>query len=408
MRDYSPATLLIEAIMNTKTQPAADHPQPPADVSGATLSPPSVEVYGLALRIIATVALIYALDWAQSFVISMLLGILLAYTLNPPVEWLGKIRIPRAVGATVVMVIVIWGILFGAYSLSGQVQSIIAQLPEAASKLSAEMVRMRKGPLSNIQKMQNAATAVEKATSTVTGTVPAPRATHIVIDSSPFKVGNFLWAGSKGFLAFVGQAMMVFFLAYFLLLSGDTFKRKLVRLAGPSLSSKKITVHMLDDINDSIQSYMFTLLLTNVLLGLLTWVALSWLGLENAGAWAVAAALLHLIPYFGPLVTAIVTGIAAFLQFDSLYVAASVGGITLVIATFIGIFVTTWLTGRMAQMNAAAVFTSLLFWTWLWGIWGMLLSIPIIVIVKVVSQHVEELHPVAELLGNNNQSKGSA
>lgn len=390
--------------MNTETQPAADHPQLQADVSGATLPPsPSgleVEARSLALRIIATVALIYALDWAQSFVISLLLGILLAYTLNPLVEWLGKIKIPRAVGATVVMAIVMWGILFGAYSLSGQIQSIITQLPEAASKLSAEVLRLQKGPLSNIQKMQNAATAVEKATSTVAGTLPAQRTTHIVIDSGPFKVGNFLWAGSKGALAFIGQALMVIFLTYFLLLSGDIFKRKLVRLAGPSLSRKKITVNILDDINNSIQNYMFMLLLTNALVGLLTWGALTWLGLENAGAWAVAAALLHLIPYFGPLVTAMVTGMAAFLQFDSLLMAASIGGISLVIATFIGIFVTTWLTGRIAQMNAAAVFISLLFWTWLWGIWGMLLSIPIIVILKVISQHVEELHPMAELLGN--------
>lgn len=390
--------------MNTETQPAADHPQLPVEVSDATLPPsPSglaVEARGLALRIIATVALIYALNWAQSFVISLLLGILLSYTLSPLVEWLGKIRIPRAVGATVVMAIVIWGILFGAYSLRGQIQSIITQLPEAADKLSAQLLRMQKDPLSNIQKMQNAATTVEKATSTVTGTLPAQRTTHIVIDSAPFKVSNFLWAGSKGVLAFIGQALMVLFLAYFLLLSGDTFKRKLVRLAGPSLSRKKITVNILDDINNSIQNYMFMLLITNALVGLITWGALSWLGLENAGAWAVAAALLHLIPYFGPLVTALVTGMAAFLQFDSLLMAVSVGGVSLVIATFIGIFVTTWLTGRIAQMNAAAVFISLLFWTWLWGIWGMLLSIPIIVIIKVVSQHVEELHPMAELLGN--------
>ena len=391
--------------MNTETQPAADHPQLPVEVSDATLppSPPSglaVEARGLALRIIATVALIYALNWAQSFVISLLLGILLSYTLSPLVEWLGKIRIPRAVGATVVMAIVIWGILFGAYSLRGQIQSIITQLPEAADKLSAQLLRMQKDPLSNIQKMQNAATTVEKATSTVTGTLPAQRTTHIVIDSAPFKVSNFLWAGSKGVLAFIGQALMVLFLAYFLLLSGDTFKRKLVRLAGPSLSRKKITVNILDDINNSIQNYMFMLLITNALVGLITWGALSWLGLENAGAWAVAAALLHLIPYFGPLVTALVTGMAAFLQFDSLLMAVSVGGVSLVITTFIGIFVTTWLTGRIAQMNAAAVFISLLFWTWLWGIWGMLLSIPIIVIIKVVSQHIEELHPMAELLGN--------
>ncbi|HEY8118229.1 MAG TPA: AI-2E family transporter [Methylophilaceae bacterium] len=368
--------------MNTESQPAA------------------VEPHSLALRIIATVALIYALDWAQSFVISVLLGILLAYTLNPLVEWLGKIRIPRAAGSTIVMTIVILGIGFGGYSLRGQIQSIITQLPEAANKLSAELQRSQQGPLSNIQKMQNAATVVEKATSTVTGVVPTQRTTHIIIDSAPFKVSNYLLAGSKGVLAFMGQGLMVLFLAYFLLLSGDTFKRKLVRLAGPSLSRKKITVNILDDINNSIQSYMLMLVLTNALVGLVTWVALSWLGLENAGAWAVAAGLLHLIPYFGPLVTAIATGMAAFLQFDSLLMAVLIGGVSLVIATFIGIFVTTWLTGRIAQMNTAAVFISLLFWTWLWGIWGMLLSIPIIVIIKVVSQHIEELHPVAELLGN--------
>jgi len=395
-------------MLSVKAGLAQPDPIDSVDVSGATLPPlPSglaVEARGLALRIIATVALIYALDWAQSFVISLLLGILLAYTLNPLVEWLGKIRIPRAVGATVVMAIVIWAILFGAYSLRGQIQSIITQLPEAASKLSAEVLRMQKDPLSSIQKMQNAATTVEKATSTVTSTVPPKRTTHIVIDSTPFKVSNYLLASSKGALAFIGQALMVLFLAYFLLLSGDTFKRKLVRLAGPSLSRKKITVNILDDINNSIQNYMFMLLLTNALVGLITWAVLSWLGLENAGAWAVAAALLHLIPYFGPLVTALVTGMAAFLQFDSLIMVASVGGASLAIATFIGIFVTTWLTGRIAQMNAAAVFISLLFWTWLWGIWGMLLSIPIIVIINVVSQHIEELHPMAELLGNQNGS----
>jgi predicted PurR-regulated permease PerM len=79
--------------------------------------------------------------------------------------------------------------------------------------------------------------------------------------------------------------------------------------------------------------------------------------------------------------------------------AVSVASASVVIAIFVGIFVTTWMTGRIAKMNASAIFISLLFWGWLWGIWGMLLSIPIIVIVKVVSQHIEQLQPVAELLG---------
>jgi predicted PurR-regulated permease PerM len=181
---------------------------------------------------------------------------------------------------------------------------------------------------------------------------------------------------------------------------GDMFKRKLVRLTGPTLSNKKITVQILDDINDSIQKYLFMLLATNVLVGLLVWVAFAWIGLENAGAWAVAAGFLHVIPYLGPGVTAAATGMAAFMQFDSFSMALLVSGVSLAIATVVGTFITTWMTGRIARMNAAAVFISLLFWGWLWGVWGMLLGIPIIVIVKVVSQHVEQLQPVAELLGD--------
>ena len=390
--------------MNTKTKIATDNHQLSAETI-STSEPPLSSItaapgHSIALRIVATVAILYALNWAQSFVISLLLGILLAYTLNPLVEWLAKIKIPRSVASTLVMAAVIWGVIFGAYSLSGQVQSIIAQLPEAVSTFSANMLRIQKGSMSNIQKMQNAASAVEKATSAVTGTLPAQHTTHIIIDSVPFKVSSFLLAGSRGVLAIIGQIMMVVFLAYFLLLSGDSFKRKLVRLTGPSLTRKKITVNILDEINNSIQNYMFMLLVTNVLVGLITWGTLSWLGLSNAGAWAVAAGLLHLIPYFGPLVTALITGMAAFLQFNSLLMAILVGCLSLLIATFIGIFVTTWLTGRIAKMNVVAVFISLLFWSWLWGVWGMLLSIPIIVIVKVVSQHVEELHPIVELLSN--------
>jgi predicted PurR-regulated permease PerM len=229
----------------------------------------------------------------------------------------------------------------------------------------------------------------------------APRkpATHIVVDQPGFKLGNVLWMGSMGALGFIGEATMVAFLVFFLLLSGDTFKRKLVLLTGPSLSNKKITVHILDDINASIQRYMFMLFVTNLLVALLSWIAFRWIGLENAGAWAVATGLLHVIPYFGPAVTAGATGLAAFLQFDSLWMALLVSGTSLAIATVVGIFITTWMSGRIAKMNAAAVFIALLFWSWLWGVWGMLLGIPIIFIVKVISQHVEQLHPVAELLG---------
>ena len=356
----------------------------------------------MALLILATVAVVVALKWAQSFFVSLLLGILFAYTLNRLVVWLELIRIPRAAGTTIVMVGVLCAIALGTNSLSGQILTILDQVPDAVSKLSMGVAKQRKGETSTMQKMQTAASEIEKATSEATGleSAPKPRVTRVVIDTPGFKLGNFLWANSMGAGALIGQATMVFFLTFFLLLSGDTYKRKLVRLAGPSLSHRKITVRILEDINGSIQAYMFMLLVTNLLVALLTWFALSLFGLENAGAWGVAAGLLHLIPYLGPIVTAAVIGMAAFMQFDTLSMMLLVSGTSLVIATVVGHFVTTWMTGRIAKMNTAAIFVSLLFLSWLWGVWGMLLSIPIIVIVKVVAQNVEQFSPVAELLGD--------
>ena len=371
-----------------------------ADVTLPTVRLP-VDARGVALAILATLALVVALEWAQKFVISLLLGILFAYMLNPLVAWLEKIKVPRVAGTLVVMLAVVGALVLGVYSLRGQTQSIVEQLPEAATKFSAALVRLRGDQFGNMQKVQTAASEVEKAASQAAG-IPSTQkqaATHVVVDKPAFKLGNFLWEGSMGVLGFIGQALMVIFLAFFLLLGGDTFKRKLVRLTGPSLSKKKITVKILDDINGSIQKYMVMLLTTNVLVGLLAWIAFHWMGLDNAGAWAVAAGMLHVIPYFGPAITAGAIGMAAFMQFDSFPMVLLAAGTSLAIATLVGTFIATWMTGKIAKMNAAAIFISLLFWGWLWGVWGLLLSIPIIVIVKVVSQHVEQLQPVAELLG---------
>jgi predicted PurR-regulated permease PerM len=382
---------------------APEHVDPKVGESNVTLPATRlpVEARGLALGILATLATVFALSWAQAFLVPLLLGIVIAYTLNPLVTWLERVRIPRTLGTAVVMASVLAAVALCTYSLRSQMQTIIEQLPEAATKFSTSLARVRKSQNDTLLKIQSAATEVETAAASATGGALAPRqpATHVIVDLPKFRLSDYLWAGSMGAVGAMGQAAMVVFLVFFLLLGGDTFKRKLVRVTGPSLSKRKITVHILDDINGSIQKYMLMLLATNLLVVLLSWMALHAIGLENAGAWAVAAGVFHIVPYLGPAIAAVATGMAAFMQFDSFAMALLTGGAVLAVATFVGTFVTTWMTGRIAHMNSAAVFVSLLFWGWLWGIWGMLLSIPIIVIVKVVSQHVEQLHPLAELLG---------
>jgi predicted PurR-regulated permease PerM len=326
-----------------------------------------------------------------------LFGIFVSYTLNPVVVWLERIRIPRVIGTSLVIITILCAAAAMTNTLRSEFQSILDGLPDSTHKLSRVLDKARGGQPSTIQQMQAAATEIEKATGQATGAAQSPK--KIAAEPSAFKVSEWLWAGSKGALGFAGQVVIVIFLVFFFLLSGDTFKRKLVKLTGPTLSNKKITVQILDGINTSIQNYMFMLLVTNTALAICIWVAFRWIGLENAGAWAVAGGLLHLIPYFGSLVFAATTGLTAFMQFESVSMALLVAGASLCVATLVGTLLTTWMTGRIAKMNLTAVFIALLFWGWLWGIWGMLLGIPIIVIVKVISEHVEGWQPVAELLG---------
>ncbi|MBW8723296.1 MAG: AI-2E family transporter, partial [Polaromonas sp.] len=193
---------------------------------------------------------------------------------------------------------------------------------------------------------------------------------------------------------------VVIFLTYFLMLSGDTFRRKLLKLAGDSLSSKKITLQALHEITGQIQRYLQVQLLTSALVGVLTWLALLSLGLHNAAVWGIAAAVLNLVPYVGSLVTASASALVAFMQFGSLNMAMAVGGASLVIHTLVGNLLTAWLTSRASRMNPVAVFIGLLAWGWLWGVWGLLLGIPILMIVKSICDRVEDLKPIGEFLGS--------
>jgi predicted PurR-regulated permease PerM len=361
--------------------------------------PIHVNARGLALGIIATIAFVYALQWAQDFLVPLLLGIFLAYTLNPVVLWLERCRVPRAIGATLVTVAMLCALGGVLHRVQGEFFNIIDELPRITQKVT-KLLRSGNDRPSTIAQVQAAAAQIEQATAT--GGVEDRRARRPgppPPGSSSFKVMDWVLAGSMSLIGFITQATMVVFLVFFLLLAGDTFKRKLVKLTGPSLSRKKVTVHILDDINTSIQNYMFMLLVTNILLALLMWVALRAIGLENAGAWAIVAGLLHIMPYFGPLLITTATGLAAFMQFESVQMVLLVTGASLAIATLVGTVIATWMTGRIAKMNAAAVFVSLLFWGWLWGMWGLLLGVPVVVMIKVVAERVEGMEVLAELLG---------
>ncbi|HEY4074331.1 MAG TPA: AI-2E family transporter [Herbaspirillum sp.] len=374
---------------NVPDMPAVEEPHYPSPVPAKRVQ---VDVRGILLLILTILAGLFALRSAKEFIIPLVVSIILAYALDPVVSYLQKRRVPRFIGAALVMLAIVTAVGSCAMALQDQAESIVNQLPAIATKITKTFGGHSRDEDSMLDKLQRVATAIEKSAQDA-------NVRRIVVASPPTRVSDLMLAGSVGLMTFIGQTVMVLFLVFFLLISGDTFRRKFIKLAGHTLSEKKISVHMLDEINKSIQRYMAMLLVTNAALAVVTWIAFRVIGLENAGTWAVAAGALHLVPYFGPVIVAVCTGVAAFMQFGTVGQALLTAGASLAVATLIGILMTSWMTGRIAKMNVVAVFISLLLFTWIWGVWGTLLSIPLTMIIKVVADHVEAFEPLAEFLG---------
>jgi predicted PurR-regulated permease PerM len=286
-------------------------------------------------------------------------------------------------------------------SLSDDAANLVETLPAAAYKLRIAMRKDQNKPESAMDKVQKAATQLERAASesgSATPVVPSG-VTRVQIETPKLNVKSYVWMGTKGVFAFAGQLTMVLFLAYFMLVSGDTLRRKLVRISGPTLSKKKITLKVLDEITAQIQGYIMVQLFTSALVGIVTWLVFEWIRLEHAAIWGIAAAIFNTIPYLGPVIVTGGTSIVAFLQFGTLNMALLVGGASLLITSLEGYLLTPWLTGRASRMSPLVVFIGVLLWCWLWGVWGMLLGIPIIIKIKAVCDRVEDLKPIGELLG---------
>jgi predicted PurR-regulated permease PerM len=172
-----------------------------------------------------------------------------------------------------------------------------------------------------------------------------------------------------------------------------------VKIAGPTLTKRKITVQIMDEINTQISSFLRVTVLTSAIVAVATATVLWWFGVNNYIIWGVAAGVLNSIPYLGPVIVTGALGVVAFLQFDDLLLTAYVCGATLAITSLEGWLLTPALMSRAARMNPVAIFVGLLFWSWVWGVWGTILAVPILMTIKAVCDRVEDLQPVGELLG---------
>ena len=359
-----------------------------------------VSIRSLSLAVIAVLAGLFVLHWAKAVFIPFMLSLVFSYALSPVVNWLENRRVPRAAGSGVLLLALMGAMGTTAYALSDEAVQLVNSLPAATQKFR-QAIKTRQGdtgsPLDTVQK---AAAQIEQATQESGIPVTSRGAIRVIVEPTRFNIKDYLWTGTVGLATLIGQFTVVLFLTYFLMVSGNTFRRKLIKLAGPSLSIKKITLQALDEITGQIQRYFQVQLATSALVGVLTGLALWALGLDNAAVWGIAAGVLNLVPYVGTLAIAFSSGIVAFLQFGSSNMAFLVVGVSLVTHTIVGNLLTPWLTSRTSRMNPVAIFVGLLAWGWLWGVWGLLLGVPILMIVKSVCDRVDNLKPIGEFLGS--------
>ena len=379
----------------TGTEPPASPPAP----APLMLHMP-VDVRNLSLALLALFASVALLHWASAVFIPIMLSLLLTTALRPLVDRLYRYHVPRWLSAGALLISLVLGLASAAWSLSDGATQLVDSLPVAAKKVR-DNLKARAGGSSPLDTVQKAATQIEQAAAENSTTSPPRRGVQrVVVERPPFNVRDYLWSGTMGLLSAVGQFTVVIFLTFFALASGDVFRRKLVRIAGPSLEKKKVTVQVMRDISGQIQRYLLVQALTSVIVGIATGLAYAALGLENAAVWGVVAGVLNLVPYVGSIVVTGASGLVAFLQFGTFDMALAVGAASLVIHTLVGNLLTPWLTSRTSSMSPVAVFVSVLAWGWLWGLWGLLLGIPIMMGVKAICDRVEDLHAVGELLGN--------
>jgi predicted PurR-regulated permease PerM len=361
--------------------------------------PPPTHVRSLALTIVAVTALMVMLKYAQALFIPLALGILISYALEPLVAKLEGLRVPRAIGAALVLVVVVGAAGTMIYQLRFQAVTIVEQLPEAARRVRRIIERDGQATGSAIAQVQRAANELERAADVAAPPTVRPGVTRVQVEEPPFRVGSYLVWGSVSAAAGAAQVILILFLAYFLMASGNLYRRKLVKIVGSSLTEKKITVQILEEIDRQIASFLLVQVSTSVVVGIASWLAFRWIGLEQAGLWGLLAGIFNSIPYFGPVVVTITIAFVAFMQTGTLEMTISAAGAAFVITTLEGMLLTPYLTSRAARMNAVAVFVGLLFWGWIWEVWGVLLAVPMLMMIKAICDHVEDFKNVGELLG---------
>jgi len=325
------------------------------------------------------------LYFARSFILPVVLALILNFLLKPVVRLLARIKLPEPAGAAIVLAVVLFAVGSGVSTLSGPARDWARKAPEGLRKVERK-IRHVLHPAGEAQ----APTAAPNPREPTKPTTTEP-GTSLQIQTG---VAESILSNTTTFL---GGMVEILVLLYFFLASGDMLMNKVVKVL-PTRQNKNQALQIVDEVQRNISAYLSIVTIINACLGLVVGTALYFLKVPNPLLWGVLAGLLNFIPYLGPFTITVVMALVGLLTYEAMGEALLPPLVYLGVHALESNFITPTVLGRRLTLNPVVIFVSLIFWTWLWGIPGALLAVPLLMTVKIVCDHVTPLAPISEFL----------
>lgn len=336
----------------------------------------------------------FAMYFAGELILPILVAILLKLVLAPLVRQLTRLRVPEPVGAGIVLAVLTCGIAYGAYALSTPAAEWITRIPERLSILRNHL-RQIEQPMEFLREAGRSIAKLSEVADPATAAAPA-----VTTQAPPVAEGSVLGPtlvlSETADIVLSAGSMLV--LLYFLLASGDMFLRKMVTVL-PTLRDKKQAVEIARQVQSDVSHYLLTITIINTCLGIAVGTAMMVIGMPSPWLWGALMGILNFIPFLGPAACFVIVALAAFMSFPDWHTAILPPLTVLVFTTIEGQFLTPMIVARRLVLNSVAVFVALLFCGWVWGVVGVLVSVPLLAVVKILCDRVQPLNPVGEFLG---------
>ncbi len=331
------------------------------------------------LFIIAVLAVLYL---AKSVFIPIFLAVVFSFVLMIPVNLLEKIRIPPSLGALIVLLATLGGFSVLAYNMYDPIRVWVERFPNEIQNIETKIEELR----SSFNEVQKTTEEIDQTITDLTGSaVKSPDTQEVVVKS-----GSRLYTLMDNTQAFIVGFMFFLLLLYFLLAFGELMIKSLM-MTWQDRAHRITFLRITQASQFQISHYLLLITLINIGLGIITALGMWMIGMPTPLLWGVSASLLNYIPYLGPLINMILVSFVGLITFDHISTAMLPALLILGLNIIEGQVIQPLFVGRMFTINPVFVFISVAFWGWLWGVAGMFMAVPLLMILNSFVIKMREL-----------------